>query len=275
MKVFLSVDLEGISGVVSSQQTGVGKSGYEQARKLMIGETNAAIEGAFEGGATEVCVNDAHGTMRNLVIEDLHPEAVLVTGSPKPLTMMQGIDASYDLAGFIGYHGRRNTMTANLEHTISSMVIREINLNGTPVGESGINAGIAGYFNVPVGFLSGDDAIVRQIKELIPNIVTAEVKIAQTRTSAKCLHPTKAQALIKREMKNAINRIPEIEPYNVASPVVFEVDFIGTGMAEWACLIPCSERISATKVILENSDYLIAWKGVRAMITLASSTLSA
>ena len=155
------------------------------------------------------------------------------------------------------------------------MVIREINLNGTPVGERGINAGIAGYFNVPVGFLSGDDAIVRQIKELIPNIVTAEVKIAQTRTSAKCLHPTKAQALIKREMKNAITRIPEIEPYNVASPVVFEVDFIGTGMAEWACLIPCSERISATKVVLENSDYLIAWKGVRAMITLASSTLSA
>lgn len=275
MKVFISVDLEGISGVVSSHQTGVGKSGYEQARKLMVGETNAAIEGAFEGGATEVCVNDSHGSMRNLLIEDLHPEAVLVTGSPKPLAMMQGIDASFDLVALLGYHARRDSMTAILEHTVSSAVVRGIILNGMPAGESAINAGIAGYFDVPVGFLSGDDVIVRQIKELIPNIVTAEVKIAQTRTSAKCLHPTKARELIKQKMKLATEKMSQFEPYKVTSPVMFEIEFINTGMAEYACLLPCAERMSATRVKLVNSDYLKAWKGVRAMITLASSVLSA
>lgn len=273
MKIFISVDLEGISGVVSSEQTRVEGSGYEQARRLMVGETNAAIEGAFAGGATEVCVNDAHGTMRNLLIEDLHPDAILVTGSPKPLTMMQGIDSSFDLAAFIGYHARRDSMTATLEHTISGTVVRGITINDNPAGETAINAGIAGYFGVPVGLLSGDNVVVREARKLIPNIETVEVKIAQTRTSAKCLHPKKAQQLIKTKMKLATENAHQFIPYKAASPVTFNLEFIYTGMAEMASLMPSAERVSPTRVKLTHTDYLIAWKGVRAMITLAGSVI--
>ncbi len=274
MKIFISVDLEGISGVVSSEQTRVEGSGYEKARQLMVGETNAAIEGAIAGGATEVCVNDAHGTMRNLLIEDLHPDAILVTGAPKPLTMMQGIDTSFDLAAFVGYHARRDSMTAILEHTISSAVVRGIIINGTPAGETAINAGIAGYFGVPVGFLSGDNVVVREARELIPNIETIEVKIAQTRTSAKCLHPKKARKLIKKKMELATKNTQQFEPYKTASPVTFELEFIHTGMTEMASLLPSVKRVSPTRVKLIHDDYLIAWKGVRAMIILASSVIT-
>ena len=274
MKIFISVDLEGISGVVSSEQTRVEGSGYEQARQLMVGETNAAIEGAFAGGATEVCVNDAHGSMRNLLIEDLHPDAILVTGSPKPLTMMQGIDASFDLAAFVGYHARRDSMTAILEHTISGAVVRGITINGKPAGETTINAGIAGYFGVAIGFLSGDNVVVREARELIPNIETVEVKIAQTRTSAKCLHPKKARKLIKKKMKLVTENTNQFKPYKAASPVTFELELIHTGMAELASLMPSAERLSPTRVKLMHEDYLIAWKGVRAMIILAGSVIS-
>jgi len=274
MKLYISVDLEGISGVVSSEQTGVKGSGYAQAQRLMIGEVNAAIKGAFEGGATEICVNDSHGSMRNLLIEELHPDAVLVTGSPKPLTQMQGINSSFDLVGFVGYHARRDSMTAILEHTISSTTVRGITLNGITVGEFGINTALAGYFKVPVGFLSGDNVVVQQARELIPNLVTAEVKIAQTRTSAKCLHPTKAQELIQQKMTQAVQNVDQFKPYIIDSPV-FEIEFINTGMAEWASLLPCSERISATRLRLAHSDLLKAWKGLRAMIALATSTISA
>ena len=274
MKIFISVDLEGISGVVSGEQTRVGGSGYEQARILMVGEANVAIEGAFAGGATEVCVNDSHGSMQNLLIEDLHPEAELVTGSPKPLAMMQGIDSSFDLAAFVGYHAQRDSMTAVLEHTISGAVVRGIKINGRPAGETAINAGIAGYFGVPVGFISGDDAVVREARELIPNIETVEVKIAQTRTSAKSLHPSKTREFIKKKMKLATEKAHQFEPYKVPSPVTFELEFIHTGMAEMASLLPSAERVSPTRVILRYEDYLKAWKGVYAMIYLATSLIT-
>ena len=274
MKLFISADLEGISGVVSTAHTSMEGNGYAQARKLMVGEVNAAIEGAFEGGATKICVNDSHGSMRNLLIEDLHPDAVLVTGSPKPLVMMQGIDSSFDLVGFVGYHARRDSMTAVLEHTISGAVVRGITLNKMPMGEFEINTALAGYFDVPVGFLSGDNVIAQQARELIPNIKTAEVKVAQTRTSAKCLHPLKAQELIKQTMKQAVQMGPQFKPYKIDSPV-FEIEFINTGMAELASLLPSAERISATRLRMAHPDLLKAWNGIYAMIALARSTLAA
>ena len=112
MKIFISVDLEGVSGVVSKEQILVGKSGYEHARKLLVGEVNAAIDGAFSGGAEEVYVNDCHGYGRNLLIDELHPDAILGTGAPKPLIMMQGINSSFSLAAFVGYHCRKDTKNA-------------------------------------------------------------------------------------------------------------------------------------------------------------------
>jgi len=139
MKVYISCDMEGVSGIVDSKQTRMDGEEYKRAQKLMTGEVNAAIEGALAGGATEILVNDSHGLMRNILIEELNPNAQLISGSSKPLSMMQGIDESFDAAFFIGYHAQAGTPYSVLDHTYSSIVY-QVSLNGRPVGETGLNA---------------------------------------------------------------------------------------------------------------------------------------
>lgn len=268
MKVYISCDLEGVCGVVSREHAWYGGKDYDRYRRLMTGEVNAAVEGAFEGGATEVVVNDAHGPMTNNLIEELNPEATLITGSPKPLTQMQGIDSSFDLAAFTGYHARRNAMTAVLEHTITG-VVQELKINGKVVGETGINAGIAGYFGVPVGLVAGDDAVTLEARELMPDVETAQVKWAEARYAARCLHPTRARAMIKEGMRRATENRERFKPYRVEPPITFEVTFDDTGMAELASLVPTSERVGPSRVRLTDDDYLVVFKGVRAMLHLA------
>jgi len=270
MKVYISCDLEGISGVVSPEHAWYGGKDFEMYRRLMTGEVNAAVEGALEGGATDVVVNDAHGPMTNILIEELNPNATLISGSPKPLTQMQGIDKSFNLAAFIGYHARRNAMTAILEHTITGLV-QELRVNGRVVGETGINAGIAGYFGVPLGLVSGDNVVTREAKELIPTVEVVQVKWAEARYAARCLHPTKARALIKERMKWATENHTRFKPYKVKPPITFEVTFDDTAMAEVASTIPTSERTEPNTVRLTHDDYLVAFKGVRAMLRLAQT----
>lgn len=268
MKVYISCDLEGVCGVVSREHAWYGGKDYETYRRLMTGEVNAAVEGAFEGGAAEVVVNDAHGPMTNILIEELNPEAILITGSPKPLTQMQGIDSSFDLAAFIGYHARRNAMKAVLEHTITGFV-QELRINGVVMGETGINAGIAGYFGVPVGLVAGDDAVTQEAKELMPGVEMVQVKWAEGRYAARCLHPTKARAMIREGMKRATENSERFKPYRVMPPVTFEVAFEETGMAELASMIPTSERVGPSTVRLRGDDYLVVFKGVRTMLHMA------
>ena len=146
MKVYISADMEGTSGIVHSNQTEPEHAEYPAARKLMIGEVNAAIEGAFKGGAKEVLVNDSHDGMRNLAVEDMHPDAIVLSGAPKPHSMMTAIDASFDAAFFTGYHARAGSSFANLDHTWDGpRVIQGVWLNGVEVGEVGLNAALAGH----------------------------------------------------------------------------------------------------------------------------------
>lgn len=270
MKVYISCDLEGISGVVSPEHAWYGGKDYEVYRRLMTGEVNAAVEGALSGEATEVVVNDAHGPMTNILIEELNPNATLISGSPKPLTQMQGIDRTFNLVAFIGYHARRNAMTAILEHTITG-VVQELKINGKAVGETGINAGIAGYFGVPVGLVAGDNVVTKEANELIPEVEVAQVKWAEARYAARCLHPKKARELIKDRMKWATENYKKFKPYVVKLPVTFEVTFDDTAMAELASTIPTSERVGPCTVRLSHNDYLIVFKGFRAMLRLAQT----
>ncbi len=272
-KVYISCDMEGVSGVVNWDQTGSQGYDYGRARKLMTAEVNSAIEGAFEGGASYVLVNDGHGSMTNILIEDLDERTELLTGSPKPLTQMQGIDETFSLCAFIGYHARRDTLGAVLEHTISGSAIREICINGRVVGETEINMGIAGYFGVPVGLIAGDHIVTQQAREAEPTIETVIVKYAEGRYSARCLHPTKARALIKNGMKKAVLEHAKFKPYVFKTPVEFKVSFIDTAMADLAEMIPTSERIGAISIRLINEDFVAGFKAVRAMIHMCRAVI--
>ena len=155
MKIYISADMEGISGVISMQQIDPGAREYERARRMMTREVNAVIKAAFEHGAREIVVNDAHGDMDNILIDELDSRVSLISGSPKPLSMMEGIDSSFDGVFFVGYHARAGSSEAIIDHTYTFRVLNA-KINGRPMSEAGLNGRLAGYYRVPVVFISGD-----------------------------------------------------------------------------------------------------------------------
>lgn len=271
LKVFISVDLEGISGVVHSEHTSRAGREHDYARKLMTSEVNAAIEGALSVGADEIIVNDSHGTMRNILIDQLNPKAKLLTGSPKILSMMQGIDSTFDAVFFIGYHAKSGTKIGVLDHTISSKVVSDIIINGVSVGEVGINAGIAGYFGVPVVLVTGDNSVVSEARSLLGDIELVVVKEAVGRYAALCLHPDVVYGRIREAARRALKRLSDFKPFTFSSPVNVEVMFVNSGMAEMAELIPNVKRVDGRKVSFTHEDFLTAFKILRAIIYLAST----
>jgi D-amino peptidase len=167
MKVYISSDFEGASGIVHYDQTDLAHPEFVRGRKLLMGEVNAAIEGALAQGASEILVNDAHWTYRNLVLEDLNPAAVLLSGKPKPYMMMAGIDGGYEAAFFIAYHARAGSAFANLDHSSNDLeIVQSVWLNDREVGETGLNAALAGYFGVPVVLVTGDQTTCAEAKDL-------------------------------------------------------------------------------------------------------------
>ncbi len=273
MKVFISVDLEGISGVVHEEHTRRDGREHDRARKLMTGEANAAISGALEAGASEVVVNDSHGTMRNLIPEELHEEAKLITGSTKPLSMMQGIDLGFDAAFLVGYHARRGTLRAILDHTYSGATVSSFVVNGQEFGETGMNAAIAGCFDVPIVLVTGDSAVTSEARSLLGNVETVTVKEAFSRWSAKCLHPNKARQMIRQGAISALKRRSEIRPFKLKPPFELRVELMNAGMADAAGLIPDVKRIAPRIVTYNSDDFIKVYKAFRAIVTLASSTI--
>jgi D-amino peptidase len=176
-KVYISVDMEGIAGVNGDDQTSPGGAEYGRARKLMAEDANAAIRGAFEGGATDVLVNDSHGGQRNLLPEDLDPRARLISHTFKRYGMMEGLDETFDAIIYVGYHAKADAPRGLFAHT-GSGVVRDLQVNGTSVGEGGLNAVLAAWFGVPVVAVSGDDVAVEEVKALVPGIRGAVVKRA-------------------------------------------------------------------------------------------------
>ncbi len=269
MKVFISVDLEGISGIVHFDETGKeGGSDYERARRLMTRETNAAVEGAVQGGATEIVVNDAHGDMRNLLIEDLHPAARLLNGSPKPLSMMQGLDSTYSAVFLIGYHSRAGSQGV-LSHSYSTSVA-EYRVNGQVFGEAGMNAAVAGEFGVPVALVAGDSTVVEEARRLLGPVETVKVKEYVVRTAALHLPPARAQELLREGARKALGRVREIPPFRVQRPVHLEIRFIHSGLADGAELLPGCQRVDEVTVGYDAPDFLTAYRAGRALMALAA-----
>jgi D-amino peptidase len=271
MRVYISVDMEGVAGVVHEDQTNPADprcaAEYARFRRLMTLEANAAVEGALAGGATQVVVNDAHWFMRNLLAEELHEAAELVSGDPKPLTMMQGIGDGFDTAFFVGYHAMAGTSGAVLDHTYTDRVAHA-RLNGTPIGELGLNAALAGAHAVPVTLVTGDQAVAAEARAFLGDgVVTAVVKDAIGRQAARCLSPATARTRIREAAEAAVRRRPA--PYRTPSPSTIEVEFRFTTQAEMAELLPGSERRGPRTVAYTHDDYVALFRAWRALYNLA------
>ncbi len=270
LKVFISVDMEGISGIVHGDQVSPGTAEYASGRAWMVADVNAAVHGALAAGATEIVVNDSHGSMRNIDPAAIHPQATLISGSPKPLSMMQGIDASFQACVFIGYHARAGTEDAILDHTISGSVVRAIRVNGVEMPELGLNAAIAGYYGVPVVLVSGDTAVCRQATEVLgKDVVTVAVKEAIGRQAAKLVPLSKTQNLIQAGVKEALEKMGAAKPYKPAAPYRFELDYHVSAQADMGEMIPGVKRTGARTLAFTADDYLEGFRTLRAMISIA------
>ena len=167
MKVFISVDMEGVTGVTDPEDVLPDGADYARGRVFMTGDANAAILGAYDAGADEVLVNDSHWTMRNLLLEDLDPRARMIKGFQKPMCMVQGLDASYDAAVFVGYHSCAGTEGGVLNHTLLGKEVQNLLLDGEPIGETRLNALVAGELGVPVAFVAGDDKVCQEARAVL------------------------------------------------------------------------------------------------------------
>ena len=266
MKIFLSSDMEGTAGVVDWEQC-VGDGPQAAAgRKLLLDEVNAAIEGAMAGGATEVVVNDSHSTMRNLPPDALAGEASYISGSHKPLYMMQGLDDSFGAVLFVSYHGSVGA-PAGLSHTYSPRVVVEARLDGVVTGEAGINALVAAHYGVPVVLVTGDRCACEETAVLIPGVHAAVVKEPVSRSAAHSLHPSRARALIRDTAEKAVAGAAAAEPPPLASATL-EVSVRTTDIAEAASWARGVDRTGPRELRIHGENALATYRSFCAAILL-------
>jgi D-amino peptidase len=263
--------MEGATGVTNSDDVFAGKSEYPRFRKLLTKDVNSAVRGAVDAGATEIVINEAHGSARNILIEELEPHAEMITGYYKPLGMMEGIDNRFDAAFFVAFHAMSGTDAAILDHTIRGKEIINLKINGKPAGEIALCAGVAGCFNVPVALVTGDDKTTAEASALLGNVGTVTVKQTLSRFVAKCLPPEVTSEKIRAGAKAALERVNDLKPYKIDAPVRFDIDFNSTAVATMAALLPEVTREGARSVSLHGDNYLEAYKRFRAAVILGTS----
>ena len=256
LKIYISADMEGVVGVVSGEQLGPQGFEYARFREFMTNEVNAAIEAAFSAGATEIVVSDSHGNGQNLLIEKLPTNILLVRSWPRPLMMMQGIDETFAGAIFIGYHTGTTNMQGVRAHTMSSARLADVKLKGISVSEAGLNAAIAGHFNVPVIMISGDEAVVKETQALIGDVEGAVVKWPFGFHSAKTLMPEASYTLIREKVKKAIGRIKDFKPYKLAAPIQLDVTFKNYRPSEVLSYLSIVERTDAHSIRFKGKDMI-------------------
>ncbi|GAA3408007.1 M55 family metallopeptidase [Paenibacillus hodogayensis] len=271
MKLFITADMEGITGLTDYSFVRQGELNYLRGREIMTDDVNHVIESAYAAGAQEIVVNDSHGKMHNLLIERIHPDVRLITGNVKPLSMVQGLDSSYDAALFVGYHSSA-AKKGIMSHTMTNFT-HQVYIDDAPVGEIGLNAYVAGYYGVPVILVTGDDQAAQEAEELIPGITTAVVKEQITRSTAICLTPQKSGELLRRQTSEALQNRSRVKPLVPADKPLLRVHFNSNGHAEWANLIPGTEIEGNTPVVrYQAKDMLDAYKTFMAMVNLAKHT---
>jgi len=254
-KVFISVDMEGISGVVNWEEVDRNGKDYDYFRRLMTKEANAAVEGALAAGATEIIVRDSHGSARNILPEELHPSARLLrdwSGGFKG--MMEGIDETFAAAIFVGYHAKAGTPHATLEHTMSGN-ITDVAINGLSLPEAGLNALIAGYYNVPVVFVAGDQAICDQVRQLLGNVETVAVKEG-IGNAALCLHPEVARDRIRQGVTRALQNLALYKPFKLKPPYTMVLKLKREELVHEKSLYPGARRTGDWELTFTSNDLL-------------------
>ncbi len=267
LKIYISADMEGVVGVVTNEQLGPQGFEYARFREFMTQEVNAAIEGAVAAGASEIVVSDSHGNGQNLLIEKLPQDVLLVRASPRPLMMMQGIDETFAGAIFIGYHSATTNPEGVRAHTLSSARLADVRLKGVSVSEAGLNAAIAGHFNVPVIMISGDDVVVKETKTLLGDVEGAVVKWALGFHSAKTMMPTASYNLIRDTAKKAVGRIKDFKPYKLAAPIQLDVRFKNYRPSELLSYLSIVERTDAHSIRFNGKDMVEVSKFLEFILT--------
>jgi D-amino peptidase len=268
MKVYLSVDMEGITGLTDPEEMHAGKRGYERGCELMTADANAAISGAFAAGAERVLVNDAHGSTKNLRIDLLDPRATLIRGPGKAQRMAQGLDGSFQAAGFVGYHARAGVTHGVLNHTWMGKEIQNVHLNGEVAGETRVVAACAGFHGVPVVLVTGDEAVGEEARELLGDVETVAVKKGIDKFSAELLPPSVAQERIREAMTRARNRLCDFTPYRLDPPYTLGVEWNSTAIAAAVALIPGVRTVGPRHVEFTTDDFtqIMALFGIFATI---------
>jgi D-amino peptidase len=272
VKILIAADMEGITGVVHWDHVDPQNAEYPRFRRLMTGDVNAAIRGAFDGGAEEVVVSDGHAYARNILIEELDPRARLNSGTPSPFAMVQGVDGGVSAAMFVGYHARVGSQNAILDHTWSSSMVSGIWLNGRPAGEIGWNAAVCGYFGVPVILVSGDQTACAEAVELLGPVETAVVKVATGRMAAECLAPEVSQGRIYEAALRAVCGLREgraPQPFRVEAPVTVTLELVTCDMADRAANLPGVRRLGGRQIEMSADDVPTAYKAFRGVVAAA------
>ncbi|MFJ1783935.1 M55 family metallopeptidase [Streptomyces anulatus] len=271
MKLLISVDMEGISGIVHSSETNPERYDYQRGRELMTAEANAVVAGVLDADPTaEVLVADAHGTFRNLLPEQLDRRARLVRGKPRALNMLAGLDEETDAALFVGYHVRAGEGPGVLAHTMNDAIL-DVRVAGRSLGETGLNAAMAGHLGVPVVLLSGDDAACAELTDLVPETVTVAVKEALGMAAAVTLHPEEARDRLRRAAADAVARRAEIPPLALTGPLDVEVDLASPHTIDLATLVPGVSRTGGARTVTFTSpDYATAYRLILLLAQLAT-----
>jgi D-amino peptidase len=271
MKIFISADIEGVAGIISPQQGEPGNGEYERARRLMTEEVNAAIAGAFAGGATYVLVNDSHGPMVNLLPELLDPRAELLLGRPKPMNMFCGLEADFAGVFCTGYHSGAGQHGV-LSHTVNGFAFAAIRLNGIDCAEATLYGAYAGSLGVALLLLTGDDRMKAQCAPFFHGARIAVVKHAAGQRAARTLSPEAARTLIRAEAELAVRERTKCTPFVITAPCRLEVDLMSVALADLAMVIPLAQRIAPRSVAFPAADIVTAIGWVNT-ISAMSATL--
>jgi len=270
VKTYFSVDMEGVAGIAAWEQCIAGGDDYALGRELLTGEVVAGIEAAIEAGATEILVNDSHSAMRNLAPQVLPPPVAYLSGRFKPRYMMEGLDATFDAAVFLGYHAAIATPGV-LSHTYNPKAIAGVRLNGTTTGEAGINALVAQHFRVPVVVITGDQYVGPEAAPFCPGIRAVVVKESISRHAARHLHPAVARDLIRETVHSALSTLGSFEPPSIALPATMEVDFASPDMAEQATWVRGVSRLAERTVTVTDDEPLHLFGAFMTMVYLTRS----
>ena len=242
-RVYISADIEGMEGVVSSLQISRGQSDFNLGRKRLAEDVNAAIQACLDFGVEEIVVCDAHADMENIIIEDLNPEAKLISGAMRSSLQMECIQEGFDAVIIFGHAGAGLTFNGVLDHTYNGSKIYNVRMNGTLMNtEAVLNAVIAGHYNIPLVAVIGDEALAEEVKAFVPEVEAVVVKRGLSRRAALSIHPKKARELIYAGVKRALENAAKVAPLKLSEPITMEIDFKDSNMAETAALIPGVSR---------------------------------